>query len=231
GPVSPDAAAAVSEAITPDAGSSPAPRIASVTSPPRDVDREADGAERLLGAAVVIWAAGAAIAFTLIAFAFVRLARVALTAKRVRDGRWVRIAREMAAACAVTRGVTLLQTDAPDMLGTFGWLRPRILLPAGASDWPDDRVRVVLRHELAHIRRGDWILQIGAELLGALWWCIPVFWIACTRLRRDSEQACDDAVLGAGVAPREYAAHLLCLARDARVASPMWMSALPMARM
>ncbi len=229
GPASPDGAAAT-EAVSLDASPSGAAHVATVTPLPGDVAPESDGAGRLLAAAFIGWAGGAALAFALIAIAFARLARVTWTADRLRDGRWMRIAGEAAAACGVTRRVTLLQTDTPDVLGTWGWLRPRILLPAGASDWPDDRVRVVLCHELAHIRRGDWALQIGAELLRALWWCNPLFWIACTRLRRDSEQACDDAVLRAGIAPRDYAAHLLDLARDARVSSPMWMSALPMAR-
>lgn len=229
-PTSSDVATPVATATTLDTRAPSPSHIATATPLPHDVVRKEEDAGRFLFAAFIAWVAGAAIAFTLIGIAFARLAHVAWTARRLQDGRWVRIARELAAACGVTRRVRLLQTDTPDMLGTFGWLRPRILLPAGASDWPDDRVRVVLCHELAHIRRSDWILQIAAELLRALWWCNPICWIACSRLRRDSEQACDDAVLEAGVAPREYAAHLLDLARDARVASPMWMSALPMAR-
>jgi TonB family protein len=179
---------------------------------------------------LIAWAGGAAVAFTLIAIAFARLARVTWGANQLRDGHWVRIAGEVGAAYGVTRPVTLLQTDAPDMLGTLGWLRPRILLPAGACTWTEDRARIVLCHELAHVRRRDWTVQIGAELLRALWWFNPLFWIACTQLRRDSEQACDDEVLASGVAPREYAAQLLDLARGVRAPSPMWVSALPMAR-
>jgi hypothetical protein len=54
--------------------------------------------------------------------------------------------------------------------------------------WPDERVHVVLCHELAHIRRHDWLVQIGAEAVRTVLWFNPLIWIACTRLRRESEQ-------------------------------------------
>lgn len=87
------------------------------------------------------------------------------------------------------------------------------MLPKAAREWSADRVSAVLGHELAHIRRGDWAIQLLAELLRAVYWFNPLLWIACARLRQESEQACDDAVLGMGMGAPEYAAHLLDLAR------------------
>jgi TonB family protein len=148
----------------------------------------------------------------------------------VQQGRWARTADAVAAAYGLRRRVLILQTDASDLLATWGLLRPRILLPAHARDWGDDRVWVVLRHELAHIRRHDWAVQIGAEVLRTIYWFNPLMWMACARLRRDSEQACDDVVLDAGVPSRAYAAHLLDLARMCRRPGPTWAAATPMAR-
>jgi TonB family protein len=108
--------------------------------------------------------------------------------------------------------------------------RPCVLLPSHAPEWTDDRIGVVLSHELAHIRRHDWCVQIAAEAMKALLWFNPLMWIACTRLRRAGEQACDDVVLGNGVAARDYATHLLELARTCRTAGWHWASAVPMAR-
>ena len=76
-----------------------------------------------------------------------------------------------------------------------------------------DRVRIVLCHELAHIRRGDWVVQLAAQLVRSIYWFNPILWMACARLRLESEQACDDRVLNLGVERTEYATQLLDLAR------------------
>ena len=92
-------------------------------------------------------------------------------------------------------------------------LRSKVLLPADALDWPADRIRIVVAHELAHVRRGDWIVQMAAELLCAAYWFNPLVWLASRRLRLESEQACDDAVLRMGVEGSAYASELVDLAR------------------
>jgi TonB family protein len=129
----------------------------------------------------------------------------------------------------LSRPITVLLTDTSGLLATWGLFRPRVLLPADARGWREDRVDIVLHHELAHIRRGDWCIQLAAEALRTVYWFNPLLWIACNRLRRESEQACDDEVLEAGVRPREYATHLLELATRCRV-PVTWASAIPMAR-
>src|SRR5206468_3458320 len=85
--------------------------------------------------------------------------------------------------------------------------------------WTDERARIVLSHEIAHIRRGDWLAQMLGEVLRAIHWFNPLVWIVCRRLRQESEHACDDAVLGSGVAAADYASHLLDLARTVNAAS------------
>lgn len=145
-----------------------------------------------------------------------RLRRIAALAHPIDDQPWDLLRRQVSAAYALRRHVAILRTDRPDLLATFGWRRPVILLPANADDWREDRIHVVLCHELAHIRRGDWAIQIGAEVVRAILWFNPLIWIACRRLRRESEQACDDVVIANGVAPRAYATHLLQLARQCR---------------
>ena len=49
----------------------------------------------------------------------------------------------------------------------LGLRRAKVLLPADALDWPADRIRIVLGHELAHVRRRDWVVQMAAELCAA----------------------------------------------------------------
>ena len=177
-----------------------------------------------------IWLAGFLAATATLLAGVARLVRIASRAGRSRDERWTRMTSEVAAAYGLRREIIVLQTEAPDLLATWGVFRPRVLLPSHARDWSDERIHVVLCHELAHIRRLDWLVQMSAEALRTVLWFNPLIWIACTRLRRASEQACDDAVLGRGVAARDYAAQLLDLARTCRRSEAAPLPAVPMAR-
>ena len=109
--------------------------------------------------------------------------------------------------------VQLLESDHPSLLVTWGLFTPKVILPRSARSWTEERAAIVLRHELAHIRRGDWVIQIAGELLRTAYWFNPLVWIACARLRQESEQACDDEVLTSGVDGPDYATHLVELAR------------------
>ena len=74
------------------------------------------------------------------------------------------------------------------------------------------RRRLVLLHELAHIRRYDCLTQLVAQAACALHWFNPLVWLAKSRMQSERELACDDLVLGAGTLPSTYAADLLELA-------------------
>jgi TonB family protein len=174
---------------------------------------------------VPIWLAGAAAGLLLLGAGLARLRWLAARARRIEAGPWRVICDELAPASGIRRRVTLLQSDRPALLVTWGFRTPKILLPTGAATWASDRIRIVLAHELAHARRRDWAAQLSAELLRAIYWFNPLFWAASRHLRRDSELACDDAVLGEGVEPSEYASQLVALARELRPGRRTWVPA------
>jgi len=165
------------------------------------------------GAPLFVWMAGAALSALMLVVGLVRLRAIGRAATRVGDPRRIGLLDELARAGGVRRPVALLQSADAALLVTWGVGRPKIVLPPAARDWDDERWRIVLCHELAHIRRGDWLVQIFARAVLALNWFNPIMWLACRRLQRESEHACDDAVLGAGVDATDYAAHLVDLAR------------------
>jgi hypothetical protein len=103
---------------------------------------------------------------------------------------------------------------------TFGALRPIVLLPRSAPAWPAARLKAVLDHEMAHVRRRDAASQLLARLTCALYWPNPLLWLALAALRREAEIAADDEVLAAGMMPSAYAAELLELARDSAGPAP-----------
>jgi hypothetical protein len=113
---------------------------------------------------------------------------------------------------------------------TWGWRRPSILLPAGFARWEPNRLSIVLAHEMAHVTRADWPVQIAAEIARALYWFHPLVWLAAARLREESERAADDAVLRAGFTGPNYAHHLVEVARTHRHPFGALAAALGMAR-
>ncbi|NNF26793.1 MAG: M56 family metallopeptidase, partial [Gemmatimonadetes bacterium] len=106
-----------------------------------------------------------------------------------------------------------IRVGAADVPATWGWRRPRILLPADAEQWSTDRLRRVLMHELAHVKRRDWPLNLIAEVARAVHWYNPLAWHGVGRMRVERERACDDVVLNTGARPSEYATDLLEVAR------------------
>jgi TonB family protein len=134
-----------------------------------------------------------------------------------------RLTREASEVARVGRA-RILEHDGVRSPFTWGFLRPVVLLPAG------DRTPDVLAHELAHVRRADWLTQMLAQAACAVYWFHPLVWIAAANLRRESERACDDAVLQAGSAAPAYAERLVEIARrqqlpaavETPVAVAMW---------
>jgi TonB family protein len=191
------------------------PRKPGAESPPAPATW-ADAASRdvgVLGIVAIVWAAGAAINLAVLLAGMCRLMRVRARAQAAVDPRWLAAAAEISRAYGLRRAVLLLQSDHPTLLVTWGTVRPKVILPRGAGQWTEDRIRVVLCHELAHVQRGDWLVQMAAELLRSIHWFNPLAWIVCTQLRNEGEQAADDAVLNVGIEGRDYAEHLLDVAR------------------
>jgi len=176
------------------------------------------------------WAAGATVMLAILLIGWLRLVWIARQSDRVLLGNWSQHAAQICDDYGLRRTVRLIQTRRDGLLATWGILRPRIVLPLDADSWEKNRIEVVLRHELAHVRRNDWLIQMMCELLRVIYWFNPLIWMACSRLRRESEQAADDTVLNSGVAGGDYAAHLLDLARTFRKTRYAWSPALLMAR-
>ena len=161
-----------------------------------------------------IWVAGVALNLAGLVVGFWRLHRTASRATVIHEGPWVDAARSLSDYFGLRTPARLLQSDQQALLVTWGLFTPKVMLPADAASWDPDRIYVVLAHELAHVNRSDWIIQIGSELLRIAYWFNPLVWFASSRLRLESERACDDAVVTLGVSGRDYALHLLALARQ-----------------
>jgi beta-lactamase regulating signal transducer with metallopeptidase domain len=164
----------------------------------------------------LVWALGFLAVLTWLAAGRIRLRRIASGSWSLTGAEWERALEEESREAGVTKPVRLLSSSVVSTPLTWGSRSPIILLPEDALDWPDAHRRIVLRHELAHVARGDALSQLVAGFVCALYWFHPLVWIAERRLRAECERACDDRVVSLGTPAPEYAAHLLEVARSAR---------------
>ena len=178
----------------------------------------------------LLWIVGGTVATLMLVVEAVLLMRIAVNAPPVSDPRALRLASEIARALGIERPIRILQGARGIIPMTWGVGRPRVMLPSCAVDWSDEQTRAVLAHELAHVRRGDWIVHVLAELACAIYWFHPLFWISKGRLCRESEDAADDEVIGLGMSAGDYAAHLLEIVRAAQTPARVWSPTVAMAR-
>lgn len=111
----------------------------------------------------------------------------------------------------VRRVDVFVSPDIPVPFAT-GMFRPAVVLPIEAVHWPEDRLRMVLLHELAHVERRDVMWQTVSRIAASMYWFHPFVWLACREMRTQRERACDNRALTTGEVASEYAAGLLEIA-------------------
>jgi beta-lactamase regulating signal transducer with metallopeptidase domain len=178
----------------------------------------------------ILWLAGVVLIVGRHLLGWASLSRVARRAPTMTDHAWqVALARH-----GVTLGLARLpalrvspRITVPIVCGA---LRPTILLPIEAREWPRERRDAVLLHELAHVRRFDLITARVTQLASTLYWFNPFVWLAARCQRAEAERACDDQVLDAGGRASAYASDLLEIARAIGRRDHLDAAALAMAR-
>jgi beta-lactamase regulating signal transducer with metallopeptidase domain len=122
-----------------------------------------------------------------------------------RDG-WQVIAARLARRLHITRGVTLLESRHVDVPTVIGWIRPVILLPMTAlSGLAPHQLEAILAHELAHIRRHDYMVNLLQTLVETLLFYHPAVWWLSRRIRMERENCCDDLAVSLCGDPFLYA--------------------------
>jgi beta-lactamase regulating signal transducer with metallopeptidase domain len=166
-----------------------------------------------LGFALLAYAGVALMLLLRIAAEHLLVARLAQRGAPLLSDEWSALVQSVRAHLGVRRTVDVRAVSGAVMPLACGIIRRRVLLPAAADDWPAERRRAVLLHEIAHVARHDCLTQTMAAIACALYWPHPGVWWAAHRLRVEREHACDALALAGGVPRLEYATHLLEIAR------------------
>lgn len=177
----------------------------------------------------LIWLSVCSVLMLALLHDLLKLTRLRRQSTPLREDSLTVLAEGLAQELGVKRDFVLYA--APNVMPmAWGWLHPVILLPTGTETWPVARLRMVLLHELGHIRRNDWLTQRLARAVCALYWFNPLVWLALRAIRRESECACDDLVLSTGVEAPDYAQQLLEVIRIMKHQRPVSHATVTMAQ-
>jgi beta-lactamase regulating signal transducer with metallopeptidase domain len=130
---------------------------------------------------------------------------------------WEEDLREYCRVLHIGRPVQLRSSCSIQTPLTYGWWRPVLVVPAAmlASEDPLQR-RAILLHELTHVQRGDFVVQIAMQLVQALYWFQPLVWLQGRALRALQEDLCD-AECSAEFGAETYSLLLCQIARTMRL--------------
>ena len=203
---------AIGVAITPPW--SPAPGVGSAATAPTELTLPtAIDTGALLSLLVTLWLAGVFILLTRLGAGCWRIRKLQAVARLEKPARWQPIAEAIAARLGLTRRFTVIETVRVATPTVIGWLRPVILLPVAAMAGLSPRqVEAILAHELAHIRRHDFLINLLQTLAETMLFYHPAVWWISRRIRTEREHCCDDVAVAVSGDPAEYAAALAELA-------------------
>jgi beta-lactamase regulating signal transducer with metallopeptidase domain len=153
-----------------------------------------------------IWLAGVVLMVVRLAWGTATFARRIRHEPAVRDDRTLELFTECREVIGTRAPVKLVETDLVDSPALFGFRRLNLLLPMGTMRCLTPvELRHVFLHELAHVRRGDVLLNWLTTVLQVLHWFNPVIWFAFARMRADREEACDALALAHGASSERAA--------------------------
>lgn len=165
---------------------------------------------------VIVWGIGA-FAFSLrVVGGYWYIKNVSRNAIPV-DAGWSARIQSLAQSLGVNQFISIAESPFVHAPLVIGYLKPVILIPVGMiSGLSTDQLESVLIHELIHIRRGDYLVNIIQSVLEALFFFNPFVWVISAAIRREREHCCDDTVVKIQGKPLVYV-HALATLEEVRL--------------
>ncbi|HEY3055967.1 MAG TPA: M56 family metallopeptidase [Thermoanaerobaculia bacterium] len=142
---------------------------------------------------VVVWLAGVLILTLRLALSWSRARALAHRDAVAADPSWQRVATRLSDAFGLRAAVRLVVSNAVEVPSVVGWLKPVVLLPISSfSGLTTEQLEMVLAHELAHIRRHDFLVNALQSVIETLLFYHPAVWWLSHQIRIERENCCDD---------------------------------------
>ena len=148
---------------------------------------------RSLPAVLAFWLAGVLIQLCRLNVGLMVTRRMKALAVERAPAEMQSIVRSLRTQLGIERAVQLLHSARVQAPVVIGWLRPAILLPLGCmTGLSTVQIEAILAHELAHIRRHDYLVSLFQSVMEAVLFYHPAVWWVSKQIRREREHCCDD---------------------------------------
>lgn len=172
--------------------------------------------EANMGFIVFAWLAGAFLFSLRMMTGWFYINRIRLSAIPITNG-WDERLAKLAAQLSIKRLVQIAESTRIHSPMVIGFLKPMILIPAGMlSGLTTEQVEAILIHELAHIKRHDYFINILQSVIEIILFFNPFVWTLSAVIRREREYCCDDAVITKQKNKLAYV-HALASLEEARI--------------
>lgn len=144
---------------------------------------------------IMIWIAGALLFSLRIFIGLAYVERLRLESRLV-ENEWSDYIQKVAGQLKIQRLVLLAESASIEAPMVVGYLKPLILIPIGmCSGLSTAQLETIFLHELMHIRRRDYLINLIQSFVEAIYFFNPFVWIISETVKREREHCCDDAVV------------------------------------
>src|SRR4051812_4132387 len=173
--------------------------------------------DNALSAFVAFWMIGVLLLTARLGLGWWRVRRLHAEALAAPASHWLVPAQRIAERLDLSRVIHVVDSLHVDTPTVIGWLRPVVLLPIAAlANLTPEQVQAILAHELAHVRRHDFVVNLLQTLAETLLFYHPAVWWLSSRIRMEREHCCDDTAVEVCGDPVGYAEALTTIASWAR---------------
>lgn len=170
---------------------------------------------------LVFWLTGVLILSIRLTLSWTRARNLAFDGAAEPDPSWQRIASRLGLAFGLRDSVRLVVSRRVDVPSVVGWIKPVVLLPVSSfSGLTTEQLEMVLAHELAHIRRHDFLINAMQSVVETLLFYHPAVWWLSRQIRIERENCCDDLAVSVCGDPLAYARTLTQLEELRGLPSP-----------
>ncbi len=162
------------------------------------------------GFVVALWAGGVFLFLSRLLGGWIRVMRTKREAREFLSPIWITKFRQLTESLQVEARARLTRSASVAVPVVIGWLKPVVIVPARIfTELSDDQIEAILVHELAHVRRHDYVVNLLQSVVETLLFYHPAVWWVSRGIRAEREFCCDDVAVSRSSDALRYARALL----------------------